>query len=180
MRRIGVAGLAVVVFLLAVASAQAAGVVDLSKEAGAPPLAKGTPVEAIVDVTRNGQPCQVYGQGTLKSNGKAKDTLSFSGSSTRCFGEGTITGTLSKVHVSAGLMTFAAKVTVTYSEGCTYAFKAESGSFAFPGPTSFEHGTATGKLDRKLSKGVCAKTITDQLVEAVYATGAGQLYASEG
>jgi hypothetical protein len=115
------------------------------------------------------QGCFEHTNGTLGSNGKSKDKLSFKGTSAIfCEGESTLTGSITAATLSTGGVAAYKAALVLVTGECGYEFKKLSTAFSPNEGVTVGFGETTGKLDKGVSKSkTCPKTFTTSFVAGV-------------
>ena len=124
-------------------------------------VAVGSPAVALVSV----QGCFQETKGTVGVNGKTKDKLNFTGTTSTECGANTLTGNVTQIQLStAGVASFKASLVLKMGE-CAYSFKKFSLAFEPSGGETIGFGEIKGKFDKAASKTkTCAKTFTTSLV----------------
>lgn len=149
--------LGIMLVALPVSGASAAKLLTLTKEGVAVPV--GAPADVGLVIFEGS--CISFSEGTLSSDGVAKDVMKATSNAAQgCGEEGwSETGVITEAQFGgSGKATLKGSVEVTAPGPCTYKIKTLKGTFEVPGEL-YVSGTTTGKLNKKISAPTCATTL---------------------
>jgi hypothetical protein len=179
MRRLSIIAVSALAALALAVNASAASALTLTEGSGASKKAVPKGGHALVAIAIEG--CFGFSEGgDVKTNGKATDKASFTGSLVGECNEGALSGSIKGASLTnAGTASVKAALNFSPTGQCTYTYKSFDFSFAVPGEVDGEGTLAKGKLDKTLSESTCSKTAPTPVFFAVVTNGAEETLGDE-
>jgi hypothetical protein len=169
--------------LTAVSATGASAKESLLLTAGGVPVSPGTPVFQKLDVFGSGS-CTDYSSGKVSSNGRPKDTLSFSTfDGAECETGWSSSGELKLVELTStgiGVLKFGPKLAIRNTDPCVWEVTKLTGTL--PPEENGEaiiFAKASAKLNKKASIPFCSKTITVEVEAFEFDESLGVVFETE-
>jgi hypothetical protein len=154
---VGISLLTALALMLAVLPASGASAAKLLQlKVGGTPVANGSVGDTGLVLAE----CVIFSEGTVVTNGAAKDKLTASKNAfTECPAGKSESGTITTTEMtSSGKVTLKGTITISEPGPCVYAFSKFKSTFPHPGTAAFAESKTVGKLNKALSSKTCAKT----------------------